>query len=136
METHTLILLLSLFFCHWLGDYTHLSTNWMLTAKRFGSPLLPIFCHALVHACLMGIVLEIYCHLTIANYETVIFSFTHVDKLFFLQLITHFLIDVWKGKMNFWFPNLSVPSNKGHWYIFGFDQLLHSVVILIMVYLL
>ncbi len=136
MQTQQLILLLSLFFCHFLADFTHLSTNWMLAAKRFGTPLFPIFCHALVHACLMGITLEIYCHYTISGYETKLLELTRVDKLFFLQLILHFLIDMWKGKMVFWFPSISTPSSKGHWYLFGFDQFLHAVVICLMVYLL
>ena len=135
MQTQQLILLLSLFFCHFLADFTHLSTNWMLKAKRFGKPLFPIFCHALVHACLMGLVLEIYCHYTIAGYETKLFELTRVDKLFFLQLVTHFLIDMCKGRMNFWFPSLTDPSNKWHWVIFGADQFLHATVILIMFFL-
>ena len=46
------------------------------------------------------------------------------------QLITHFLIDVWKGRMNGWFPALQSPANKWHWIIFGFDQLLHALVII------
>ena len=50
IQTETLIIL---FACHWLADYTHLSTAWMLNAKRLGKPLLPIFAHALVHASLM-----------------------------------------------------------------------------------
>jgi NADH:ubiquinone oxidoreductase subunit H len=47
-----------------------------------------------------------------------------------LQLVTHFLIDVWKGRMNGWFPALRSPSNKGHWIVFGLDQLLHTLVII------
>lgn len=136
MQNPQLILLLSLFFCHFLADFTHLSTNWMLNAKRFGSPLLPILAHAFVHAALMATTLEIYCHCTIYGYETKLFELTRVDKLFFLQLVTHFLIDFWKGRMNFWFPTLTDPSNKWHWVLFGFDQFLHGVVILLMVYLL
>ncbi|MEO6902401.1 MAG: hypothetical protein ABI315_04515 [Bacteroidia bacterium] len=54
------ILLISLFFCHFLADFTHLSTNWMLSAKRLGKPLFPILSHAAVHAALMG-VLAPYC---------------------------------------------------------------------------
>lgn len=136
MEANILILLLSLFFCHFLADFTHLSTNWMLKAKRFGSPLLPILAHAFVHATLMAITLEIYCHYTIYGYETKLFEFTRVDKLFFLQLVTHFLIDFWKGRMNFWFPTLTDPSNKFFWWLFGIDQFFHASVILLMVYLL
>ena len=29
-------ILIGLFICHFLADYTHLSTAWMLNAKRLG----------------------------------------------------------------------------------------------------
>ncbi len=51
MQTYILI---GLFICHFLADYTHLSTNWMLNAKRLGKPLHPILIHAMVHTLLMG----------------------------------------------------------------------------------
>jgi hypothetical protein len=47
-------ILIGLFICHFLADYTHLSTAWMLNAKRLGTPLFPIFCHAFVHMFIMG----------------------------------------------------------------------------------
>lgn len=128
------LLLIGLFFCHFLADYTWLSTNWMLDAKRFGKPFFPIFCHAGVHAFLMAICLEIYFNAIIDNYSPMHFKYTLVDKLFIFQLTTHFLIDVWKGRMNGWFPSLQSPANKWHWVIFGFDQFLHAVVIILMVY--
>lgn len=122
-------LLIALFFCHYLADYTWLSTNWMLSAKRLGKPLLPIFCHALVHATLMFIVVWFWMSYNIHYWDGI----TVLEiNLFALQLSTHFLIDVWKGKMNVWFPLLQNPANKLHWIVFGFDQLLHAVVIIIM----
>lgn len=115
-------ILIGLFICHFLGDYTHLSTAWMLNAKSLGKPTYPIFCHALVHSVLMFLILSfgfgIYGNTLIA--------------LFIFQLITHFLIDVWKGRMNGWFPALQSPANKWHWIVFGFDQLLHALVIITM----
>lgn len=119
-------LLLSLFFCHWLADYTHLSTNWMLNAKRLGKPLLPILIHAGVHALLMGIAL------TIIGYGS-LFQFDTIPKLMLFQWLTHFIIDVWKGRMNGWFPSLLNPTNKFHWWIFGIDQFFHTTVIILMV---
>lgn len=113
--------LISLFICHWLADYTHLSTAWMLNAKRLGTPLLPIYFHALVHAVLMLIALFL-----------VGVSTDKLSALFSLQLLSHFAIDVWKGKMNAWFPALQSPANKWHWIVFGFDQLLHALVIILM----
>lgn len=112
-----------LFICHYIADYTPLSTSWMLNAKRFGTPLFPILIHALVHASLMGLVLYI---IGANNYV----------QLFCIQLITHFLIDVFKGKMNYWFDVFQSPINKAHWMLFGFDQLLHSLVLIYMVYLI
>ena len=113
-------ILIGLFICHFLADYTHLSTGWMLNAKRLGKPFIPILTHAMVHTLLMGIFLG-----CIGVSNTIL--------LMGFQLITHFLIDVWKGRMNGWFPALQSPANKWHWVVFGFDQLLHAIVIIIMV---
>jgi hypothetical protein len=118
---NTLILIL-LFGCHFLADYTHLSTAWMLNAKRLGKPLYPIFTHAFIHASLMLVLLALVFGL----------SGLKLAILFGFQLVTHFLIDVWKGRMNSWFPVLQSPANKWHWIIFGIDQYLHAIVIIIM----
>lgn len=117
MQTQILI---GLFICHFLADYTHLSTAWMLNAKRLGKPLYPIFTHAFIHASLMLVLLALVFGL----------SGFKLAALFGFQLITHFLIDVWKGRMNGWFPALQSPANKWHWIVFGFDQLLHAWVII------
>jgi len=115
------LLLILLFTCHWLADYTYLSTSWMLNAKRFGKPLIPILTHAMMHTILMWVCLA-----------TVYGFIVNVMYVCLFQLITHFLIDVWKGRMNGWFPALQSPANKWHWIVFGFDQLLHAIVIIIM----
>ena len=115
-------ILVGLFICHFLADYTHLSTAWMLNAKRLGKPLYPIFTHAFIHASLMLALLAL------------VFGFSgfKLAALFGFQLVTHFLIDIWKGRMNGWFPILQSPANKWHWIVFGFDQLLHALVIITM----
>ncbi len=105
--------------CHWLGDFTHLSTNWMLNAKKLGTPLLPILVHAGIHTAL---------------FFSAVFYFHGLDKAILaaeIQLPTHFWIDVLKGKMNALFPSLQDPANKFHWWMFGFDQCLHQIVILL-----
>lgn len=122
MQTQILI---GLFVCHWLADYTHLSTAWMLNAKRLGKPLYPILCHAIVHGLLMGLFLRFCLGGWFTSNDTVAY-------LIYFQIITHFLIDVWKGRMNGWFPALQSPANKWHWIVFGFDQLLHAIVIILM----
>jgi len=123
MKIEALELLILLNICHWLGDYTHLSRDWMLSAKRLGKPLTPIFLHAMVHAILMGIVLMLYI-------KGIMFFW-----LLLFELITHFLIDVLKGRLNYWFPKLSNPANKYHWYVFGADQFLHQLIIIIIVFI-
>jgi len=116
----TTLLLLNV--CHWAGDFTHLSTNWMLDAKRFGKPFLPIFIHAGVHATLFFICITLLHGLDAGLLAAAI------------QLPTHFAIDVWKGRMNGWFKNLQDPTNKYHWWLFGFDQWLHQLVIITTTY--
>lgn len=114
------LILIGLFFCHFLADFTHLSTDWMLSAKRFGKPIYPIFVHAFVHASLMLVFISL---IGIAG--------KNAAYLFCIQLSTHFLIDVLKGRMNGWFPELQLPTNKWHWVVFGFDQYLHAIVIIL-----
>lgn len=116
------LLLALLFICHFLADFSPLSTAWMLRAKSTGSPLLPIFVHAGVHALLMFSVLLFFLLPELAI------------KLALLQWLAHFVIDVSKGKMNVFFPSVTDPKNKSYWMLFGFDQLMHQLVILWMVW--
>lgn len=123
MNLTAFIALVVLNVCHWAADFTHLSTDWMLNAKKYGKPFYPIFIHALIHALL---------------FFTSILLIYDFDKAIFaggFQLITHFLIDLIKGKINFWFRKLENPANKFHWWVFGADQMMHHLVIFITVYL-
>jgi len=114
------IILFFLVICHTLADYTHLSTDWMLSAKKLGKPLAPIFVHASIHAMLMSLVIAF------------IIGFTNTwAYLVLFEWISHFIIDTLKGRMNGWFPTLKNPANKYHWIIFGIDQMLHLFVIII-----
>lgn len=116
-------LFICLLFAHWLGDYTHLSRPYMLAAKRTGAPLMPIFDHALVHACLVAVVVTMY----LPNNPL---SIGPLVICFMLELVTHFLIDVLKGRLNVWMPKLKNPANPYHWYVFGLDQCAHLLVLL------
>ncbi len=122
MNSTTLIAFIALNVCHWAADFTHLSTDWMLNAKRYGKPLYPIFIHALIHSLLFFVTTWI-----LYDREKALFAGG-------FQLITHFMIDLIKGKLNFWFRKLEDPANKFHWWLFGFDQLMHHLVIIITVY--
>ncbi len=122
------IILISLFFCHFLCDYTPLSTRTMLAAKSIGSPLLPILNHAFRHSLSMFITLLLLC----SNSN----SFVTILVISLFQLLTHFLIDTLKGKTNVWYPEAANSNGRLFWAIAGFDQWLHAVVIILMVYLL
>jgi len=109
-----------LFFCHFLADFTWLSNSWMLRAKAKGTPVFPIIVHAGVHATLMTLVISLWMGLN-ASFLLAFFS---------IQLLTHAVIDIWKGRMNAWFPSLQSPAVKWHWIMFGIDQFFHAAVIL------
>lgn len=132
MNTINIYLLFTLLICHWAADFTQLSRPKMLAAKRFGKPNWPIFQHALIHGILMLISICIYTG-EFARFDWV---WTKADDCFVVIVLSHFLIDVWKGRMNRWFHSLTNPANVYHWWIFGFDQLLHtSVIIWVTVYI-
>lgn len=124
MTLSALLYFLLLNVCHWAGDYTHLSTDLMLQAKSKGSPIEPIIAHAVLHALLFFLLLNFFVPFEIAG------------LCFFLQLFTHFGIDLLKGKLNVWYPSLSSPANRYHWWVFGADQFLHQVVIIVTVYII
>ena len=111
-------LFLLLLISHWAGDYTHLSRPRMLAAKKLGTPLMPILEHAGVHAILCGVIVFWWSD-----------SWLNASVAFAIQLATHFVIDVLKGKANKWFPSLQNPANYFHWWIFGIDQTLHIAVL-------
>lgn len=115
-----IILLLLLGLAHWAGDFTHMSTKWMLDAKAKGLQLLPILAHAYVHSFL------VFVAVVAPGYGWWIGLLAA-----FVQLVTHFFIDLLKGRMNVWFPKLADPANKFHWYVFGGDQYLHFIVIVL-----
>ena len=124
MEPTIFLILLLLMICHYLADFTALSTPWMLQAKQYGKPLFPILVHAFVHAVLMGSVLLLFVEFSIAF------------RLFGIQLIAHFSFDTLKGRLNGWYPILQDNTKRGYWMVLGFDQFMHHATILIMVYYL
>lgn len=130
MIEQILILLMLLEVSHFLGDYTHLSTKSMLDAKRFGTPLIPIYDHAFVHTVLTIVFILLF---DLIFWKEI--NYYLLTKIALLQLVSHFLIDVGKGKINKYFPKVQNPANKEHWYVFGFDQVLHHFIIFIEIYI-
>ena len=96
----------------------------MLRAKQKGKPLFPILAHAGVHGLLMLIFLSF---------------FQQIDswmllKLTSIQIATHFIIDVLKGRVKARYAYLQDAENGWFWTLYGFDQYLHALVIIGMSY--
>lgn len=94
----------------------------MQDAKKLGRPLKPIFHHALVHTSLVMLTLVCFA----ADPFRILLACL-------MMLVSHFVIDLWKGKMNVWFPALQDPVNVFHWWVFGLDQMMH-VIVLFLIY--
>ena len=114
--------LISLLICHFLADYC-LTTPQMIEAKASGKHLQNIGLHAAVHATLMAVVLLSFC-----------VSFVVVSALFALEFVSHFAIDYGKGFLGRKFPALGDNTKKAFWMLYGLDQLLHLLVIVVIVY--
>lgn len=123
-----IVLLFLFLISHYLCDFTRLSTPDMLKAKSIGYPYLPILQHALIHT--VGMSIAILLFVLLMNKANV--SEIKYIGVIILQLISHFTIDTLKGKCNVWFPVVKDTNGYTHWCVFGLDQLLHQVVIVVM----
>lgn len=128
-----IVLLILLNIGHFLGDYTHLSTGKMLKAK--GKPIGPIALHGLVHGLLCFSICLLYATILI-KLNMPYPSFSIVLFCFIIMFLTHTAIDILKGRLNLFYPKLSNPKNVFHWYVFGLDQLLHQIVIILIAYII
>lgn len=115
-------LLISLLVSHFLADYC-LTTPQMIEAKASGKHTQHIVLHAAVHAVLMGVVLAVFG-----------VAFTIVLGLVALELVSHCLIDYFKGFLSRKYLSLGDNTKKPFWILYGLDQLLHLMVVVVMVY--
>jgi hypothetical protein len=128
------ITLVVLLFAHWLADFTAISTPWMLRAKRVGWPIHPIFCHAFMHAFLSFWVTALAYRCVIGwgdpmplpEHARVAIALCAV-----FILLTHWGIDILKGAVAFYFPVTQDNTRTLYWAIFGMDQMLHIVVLIV-----
>lgn len=111
-------LLICLLICHYLADFQW-TTPAMIAAKSKGRPFMPILNHAAVHGTLILLCL---CAFGLPWLTIVLLAFT--------ELATHFLIDLTKGQITAHYPALSDNTKKPYWQLFGFDQMLHILVII------
>lgn len=112
-----MLLLTILLVCHYVADFV-LTTPGMIAAKAEGKPLLPIAGHAAVHAALM-----LPC-LMAAGVSVFVCA-----QLGALEWCSHLAIDTAKGRLMSRHPKLANAQHKAYWQLFGFDQLLHVLVI-------
>lgn len=110
-------LLIVLLFCHFFADYCFTTAS-MIRAKADGRNPWPIMIHAAVHTGLMAICLMLW---------------GVSSKLLLIALAvectTHFFVDWTKARLLVRFPSFADPKHKPYWMLYGFDQLLHQLVI-------
>ena len=118
-STMEVALLVVLLLCHYLADFC-LTLPVMIRAKADGRGIGGIMMHAAVHAMLMGVCL--------------LFFGVRIKLLLLLIVIewlSHFIIDSAKGRVSVRWPVLSDAHKKPYWMLYGFDQLLHQLVIVV-----
>ena len=113
------VLLIFLLVCHYLADFC-LTSPVMIRAKADGRNVWPILLHASVHAFLIGLCLLLWG-----------ISWKLVLLMMLAELVTHFLIDTGKGRLTTRYPTLADQQRKPYWMLYGFDQFLHLLVIVI-----
>ena len=58
-------------------------------------------------------------------------SWRLLSLLVLLEFVSHFLIDTAKGRLTARYPVLADMQRKPYWMLYGFDQLLHLLVIVL-----
>jgi len=115
-------LMMLLLVTHYVGDFTPLATSEMQEAKAGRQSPLLILAHAAVHGALV-----------LAAVSLVRPSWDIVATVAAFEFATHAGIDFAKMKFGVRFPVLRDPSGGPHWFLFGFDQLLHGLVLVAIV---
>lgn len=116
------LLLIFLLVCHYLADFC-LTTPKMIQAKADGRNPWPIILHAAIHTGLMGLCLLLWA----ISWKAVLLAMA-------VEWGTHFLIDLAKARLSARFPRLVDQQQKTYWMLYGLDQLLHQLVIVIIWY--
>lgn len=120
---NSVFLLIALLVCHYLADFC-LTMPVMIRAKADGKNLWPIVLHSAIHAVLMGLCILIYG----SEWQILLVSLM-------VEFVSHLALDVSKAKISIIFPSLSNSRHKPYWVLYGLDQLLHQMVIVLIWYL-
>ena len=108
----------ALLVCHYLADFC-LTTRGMIEAKTLDGSIIHILFHAAIHAVLVAAVLYVF---------DVPAGGCLLGSL--IEFFSHFFIDTGKIFLTRYKPILKDMKRKSYWMLFGFDQLLHLLVIL------
>ncbi len=120
MTNQAAVLLAGLFFAHYLGDFTPLSTPGMLAAKANAKPMWLIAAHALLHTVLVALVILI-----------VVFpSWSILALAAGIEFVTHLLLDAGRAKLGQRLPEMNNPGRNVFWYALGLDQFAHAIVLI------
>ena len=114
-----MLLLIVLLICHYLADFC-LTWPALIRSKADGRNVWPILLHAVLHAVLMGACLLVFG----VNVELSLW-------LMLLEVVTHFVIDFGKAAVSVKVPLLADVKQKAYWVLFGLDQLLHQLVVVV-----
>ena len=117
-----IILLGIMLICHYLADFCFTSPS-MIRAKADGRNPWSILLHAGIHAGLIGLCLLVWG-----------VSWKLLLMLVLIELVSHFLIDTIKGCLTARYSILTNMQKKPYWMLYGLDQLLHLLVIVIIWY--
>ena len=118
-----ILLLVFLLVCHYLADFC-LTWPKLVAAKSDGRNLWPIALHSSVHALLIGLCLIVFG----VEWQLLL-------VLMMTELVSHFAIDVLKAQISIRFSYWSDNRYKPYWMLYGFDQLLHQMVVIVIWYL-
>ena len=108
--------------CHNLSDFC-LTWPKLIEAKADGKNLWLIVLHSFIHAILIGLCLLLFG----INWQLIFL-------LVLLELVSHFLIDTVKARLSVHYPCWSDMRYKPYWILYGFDQFLHQIVLVIIWY--
>lgn len=117
-----MLVLVSLIICHYLADFC-LTWPELIRVKADGKDQWPIVLHATIHALLMGFCLLVYG-----------IEWQLLLLLVLLELLSHFIIDTTKARLSIRFPYWTDMRRKPYWMLYGLDQLLHQLVIVLIWY--
>jgi hypothetical protein len=117
VSLNSFLLLVWFQIAHFICDYTGLSTRWMISAKKHGRPVFPIFCHALING--VGYALGA---LTLREWQFALF-------VLIFETVSHTIFDTLKGRLTVWVPLTEDKTKFPYWIIMGLDQLCHQIVI-------